>query len=358
MRFSQLEPLISRRAVFVVAALLFASLAAWAASAVVPPNLPRATSAQRALVASNPGDAGAQVDLGNLLMLGGQTEEAEAAYLRALDIDPGHAAAHFNLGLLLQGRGEPGRALRAFRRAVDSDPRHAWAHYQIGTIEAARGFEALAVRSYARAFALDPRLRFPDVNPHVIDNPLTTRAMLQAYRLNLSPTAPSPDFDDPVRVASLLLIAAGSEVPEAAESAEETAANPPVERIVGRAGSGVGLDRGTGEGRGAAAGSTSSSASEGTQEPAFTRTIGAGDLNPSSRAGQVVGQGSGSTPGYRPPAPPPIYEPAPQDQNEDEGAPQKDDNPGGGLGPRPRPSVQSTGRLEMKLVPGASADRA
>jgi hypothetical protein len=340
----------ARRVLFVVAALLGALLVAWTASAVVPPNLPRATEAQRTLAARHPGDAGAQVDLGNLLLLGGATTEAEAAYLRALEIEPGHAAAHFNLGLLLQGRGETGRALREFRRTLESDPRHAWAHYQIGTIEAGRGFESLAVRSYAQAFALDPRLRFPDVNPHVIDNPLTTRAMLQAYRLRMTSTLATPDFDDPVRVASLLIQGGDSETAAAA-----TAPTPAAPRVDPRSASNQPPTVGEGAPR-------LDTPNHG-QAPAFTRTIGADELRQSSRSGQAMGA-PGPAPGasYRAPPRTPIYEPAPEP---DEGEPVIDSNPdenvggnpGRGLGPGFRPGTQSTGRLEMKLLP-ATADRA
>ena len=45
-------------------------------------------------------------DLGNLLLLGPQTAEAETAYRKAIELDPDKASALFNLGLLLQQRGE------------------------------------------------------------------------------------------------------------------------------------------------------------------------------------------------------------------------------------------------------------
>lgn len=341
-----------RRFLLAAAALCFAVLAAWTASAVVPPNLPRALDAQRARAARYPADAGAQVDLGNLLLLGGQTDAAEAAYRRALEIEPDDAAAHFNLGLLLQQRGETSRAWREYRRTLESDPRHAWAYYQIGTIEAGRGFESLAVRSYAHAFALDPRLRFPDVNPHVIDNPLTTRAMLAAYRLNLTNAPPSPDYDDPLRIAGLLVPglrpdAGDDDAPEAAPAVAEAPAVRDVDSEVAAAA--VRMKQRVPNPTPGARAELEPAEPEEASEPAFTRTIGAGDLNPTSRSGQVVGQSgqtgrSGSTTGYRQ-QPPPVYQPAPADDGgEDEETPPPSV-------PGFRPGVPSTGRLDMKLVP-------
>jgi hypothetical protein len=185
--------------------LLLPLLAALAAAAAAPPNLAKALEAQRALVAQKPDDAGVQVDLGNLLLLAGQEAEAADAYRRATDLDPESVAAHFNLGLLLQQRGEVRAAWQAFRRVLRIDPDHAWAHYQIGVLADGQGADALAIRSYARAFALDPRLRFSDVNPHVIDNRLLTEAMLYAYRHELPPAQPPVIYEEPRRIASILL---------------------------------------------------------------------------------------------------------------------------------------------------------
>jgi hypothetical protein len=333
-----------RRYLLAACAVVVVALAAWTAWAVAPPGLPRALEAQRALADRHPEDAGAQVDLGNLLALSGEVDEAEAAYLRALAIDERFAAAHYNLGLLLQQRGESTRALRSFRRTIDLDSAHAWAHYQIGTIEAARGFDTLAVRSYARAFALDPRLRFPDVNPHVIDNPLVTRAMLAAYRLNLAPDSGPPDFDDPFRIAGLL-----------AEGALETSTEPPPAApapVVGAPGPAARDQPPISRGRlldpyGQAGGGRQ--AEDARLEPAFSRTIGADDLQP-SRSGQVVGQSGGSAGRGQGYGMHPQYQPMPDpEETQDDGGGEVDG--GGANAPRFRPGIQSTGRLDLELVP-------
>ena len=131
--------------------------------------------------------------------------EAEAAYRKAIEVDPNKASALFNLGLLLQQRGELRDAYDLYERAVKADPNHAWAHYQIGTIQEVRGQTSKAVDSYARAFALDPQLAFPEVNPHIVDNKLVTQAMLRAYKSDYAPPQAPKMYDDASRIASLLV---------------------------------------------------------------------------------------------------------------------------------------------------------
>ncbi|HYH45691.1 MAG TPA: tetratricopeptide repeat protein [Thermoanaerobaculia bacterium] len=193
----------SFRSVFPLSLVVLAALAALAAAA--PPNLPKTLEAQRQLAAERPQDAGVWNDLGNLLLLARRPGEAEEAYRRAVELDPERVSALFNLGLLLQQKAERHEALELFGRVIEREPRHAWSHYQKGAIYEAWGRDAQAVRWYAEAFALDPQLAFPDVNPHVLDNKLLTQAMLRAYRQEgQAPQAPSL-YEDPQRIASLLV---------------------------------------------------------------------------------------------------------------------------------------------------------
>ncbi|HSU81973.1 MAG TPA: tetratricopeptide repeat protein [Thermoanaerobaculia bacterium] len=181
------------------------AIVAIATLAAAPPNLTKALEAQRRLAAERPQDAAVLNDLGNLLMLVPQPAEAEAAYRKAIELDPNKASALFNLGLLLQQRGELREAYDLYERAVKADPNHAWAYYQLGTIQEVRGQTSKAVDSYARAFALDPQLAFPEVNPHIVDNKLVTQAMLRAYKSDYAPPQAPKMYDDASRIASLLV---------------------------------------------------------------------------------------------------------------------------------------------------------
>jgi hypothetical protein len=312
---------VRKRSRWLATAPVLVFVTALAAVAAAPANLERALAAQRTLLDQEPQNAAALVDFGNLLQLAGRSEEAEAAYRQALEIDPQLVSAHFNLGLLLQERGDGLAALRQFRQALKLDPAHAWAHYQIGALHEGWGVRDLAIRSYARAFALDPELRFPDVNPHVVDNKLMIEATLYAYR-HLPPTQGPPAYEQPGRIAGLLL------------EREPRPDAPPAEAAAPAA-----AMRAPGSGAaGAAPPATPSS-----------RVLDAGDLQPGSNVGQVTGSGGriGGVVGV--PAPPPepeVYEPG--DEVLRIQRPEVDEQ-GRPLIVPFQPGQPSTGRLELKL---------
>jgi tetratricopeptide (TPR) repeat protein len=169
-----------------------------------PPHLDAALAAQRNLAQQRPGDAGVWNDLGNLLVMRGADDEAEGAYLRALEIDPTSRNARFNLALLRQQRGDLSGAAADYRALLDLDAGNAWAHYQLGSVYDAQGQRQLALARYAEAFTLDPELLFPEKNPHIIDNHLVTEALLMARRGSRSgPPAPRA-YDEADRITSLL----------------------------------------------------------------------------------------------------------------------------------------------------------
>lgn len=186
-------------------ALAAAAVVALRAPAVAPPDLDRALTAQQEQAARYPADPQVQNDLGNLLLLAGQTEAAEEAYRRALEVAPDMTPARYNLGLLLLQTERPKAALQELRRVVEAEPDNAWAHYQIGAIHDHQGAERKAVKHYGAAFRLDPQLGFPEVNPHVIQNEHVIQAMLLAYRGGpLAAQAPK-SYTQPGRIVSLML---------------------------------------------------------------------------------------------------------------------------------------------------------
>jgi tetratricopeptide (TPR) repeat protein len=89
-----------------------------------------------------------RADLGNVLLLRGDLDGAEAEYRRALAGDAQSALAWHNLGTLLARRARDAGAGRCFERALDLAP---------ALPEALRALGALAVR--APHLALDPRAR-------------------------------------------------------------------------------------------------------------------------------------------------------------------------------------------------------
>lgn len=316
-------------------------IAAIAATAAVPPNLARTIEAQRRLATERPEDAAVFNDLGNLLLMVPDSAEAEAAYRRAVEIDPNRASALFNLGLLLQQRGELRDALGYYRQVVKLEPQHAWAHYQIGSLYEIWKQESRAIESYARAFSLDPQLAFPEVNPHIVENRLVTEAMLRAYRDGgVQPQAPRI-YDEPSRIAGLLV---PQPVP-AQEEKDQTAAAPQQQQ----------------QGRQPAGRTPAQGQQQG------STVIRERDLDRNNPAGQAQQSGSRNTFG-RPGTvqqqqprslrewnrPEPTYQEIPQgvepEQVEEGIQPEPVVTPPPG-GVYYRPGIQSTGRLNLQVVP-------
>jgi Tetratricopeptide repeat len=304
-------------------------LAAIAAIAAVPPNLARTIEEQRRLVTERPNDAAVYNDLGNLLLLVPQPAEAEEAYRKAVELDPNKVSALFNLGVLLQERGELREAYKLLRQAVKLEPRHAWAHYQIGAIQERWGQNSDAVESYATAFSLDPQLAFPEVNPHIVENKLVTQAMLKAYRADYSQPVVPQVYDEPGRIANLLVPPPQLPADETTQDAEQAQATAdPRTQAPGAAG----------------------------QQP---RVLRPGNLDPSAATGQAAPQGrypSGrATPGQ--PGLRTWTRPEPQVIEEDPGfVPPEGAQPGEVVTPPPggvyyRPGIQSTGRLNIRVMP-------
>ncbi|MEM9290191.1 MAG: tetratricopeptide repeat protein [Acidobacteriota bacterium] len=181
---------------------------ALAAMTHAPPNLAKALEVQQQLVTERPNDPQVYNDLGNLLLLDQRVEEAELAYERAVELDSTRPTPHFNLALLYQRRGDTEQALETFQKVIELEPRYAWAHFQIGSIlERQSGAKDEAVEAYGRAFALDPDLADSKVNPQVIESRLVIEAMLRGFEQRAArPLAPYA-YDDPARIAGLLVAA-------------------------------------------------------------------------------------------------------------------------------------------------------
>jgi Tfp pilus assembly protein PilF len=211
----------------ILSAISLALLAALAAAAVAPPNLQEALVAQRALAADHPGDPQVLNDLGNLLVLAGELQEAEETYHRSLELAPENATTRYNLALVLAERQLDRQAIRELEEVIRIDPGHAWAHYQLGTLHQVEGRRSKAVEHYTQAFLLDAELTSLAVNPHFVENRLATEAMLRAYTIR-SKAAEAPRlYQQPGHVADLL----APPPPASSTETEEAVAEPPRQPI-------------------------------------------------------------------------------------------------------------------------------
>lgn len=200
-------------------------LIAWPNLAIAPPNLDKAVAVQEERVAADPRDPVAWNDLGNLMVVVGRDAEAEQAYRQALALAPGDPAAHFNLALLMEQDGRIKDAEAELRQLLEIDPRHAWAHYQLGVILASRKARDEALEHYARALAYDPSLSFAENNPHIIDNPLFTEALLMSQRYAEPAATRVPrQYGEAERIVELMLRQQGKEEPDAETAAEDVRA--------------------------------------------------------------------------------------------------------------------------------------
>ena len=168
-------------------------------------DLADALERQLAIVAESP-TAENLNDLGNLLVHTGDLEQAVEIYDRSLLLEPDNTTTLYNKALVEVERGNHKSAMRLLERILEIDPFHAWAHYQMGTIHAEDGDRKKAVDHYSRAFLIDPDLTSPAVNPHIVENRLATEAMLRAYRERTSSADDSPRlYEEPAGIANMLL---------------------------------------------------------------------------------------------------------------------------------------------------------
>ena len=103
-----------------------------------------------------PGNAAAELNLGNALARLGRHEQAADRFGRALALDPEFAEAHHSLGELHLERQRPEAALESFREAARIRPDHAPAHESLARTLVRLGRFEEALQSGSRAVAIDP----------------------------------------------------------------------------------------------------------------------------------------------------------------------------------------------------------
>ncbi|MDE2926337.1 MAG: tetratricopeptide repeat protein [Acidobacteriota bacterium] len=110
----------------------------------------------RQMVAQDPTDALALVDLGTALAQMGRVEEAVQQFEAALPHTASTSRIHLNLsmGLIQMGREE--QALEHCRKSVETDPNFTEAHFQLANLLMRRGRVDEAVPHYGRVVELDP----------------------------------------------------------------------------------------------------------------------------------------------------------------------------------------------------------
>ena len=107
-------------------------------------------------VAEQSSDVKYKIELGSAYASLQRMEDAEAAFLRALEDDPANAVVLLHLGNLAQRRGERAEAMSLYRQAIQNDPKYLLAHFQLGESLQLSGQAKDAYRSYEQVVSLDP----------------------------------------------------------------------------------------------------------------------------------------------------------------------------------------------------------
>jgi len=116
------------------------------------------------VLADDPNDPRAWLDLGLAHEATGNWTSAEKAYRRATELDRNFAEAFNNLGVLLRDRGELAEAATSLERAVALDPQLAAARFNLGLAYEEQGRLAEAEREYLATIDQLPGDPVPRIN--------------------------------------------------------------------------------------------------------------------------------------------------------------------------------------------------
>ena len=123
----------------------------------------------RLLMKSDPTDASAPFNLGNMLRVNGRYVEAEAAFRAATRADPTFAEAWYNLGDLLDDQGRPDAAIECLRKALRVAPDYADAMFNLALLLQRKNQYAEAADYWRRYLASDRQIGMGDASPPVIE---------------------------------------------------------------------------------------------------------------------------------------------------------------------------------------------
>ena len=119
-----------------------------------------AVEAFREMVAADPQEPIAHMDLGTALLQLGDVNGALAKYRESLRLSPGNPRLHYNLGLVYTLQKAYPKALEHYRNAVELDPGFENAHFNAANLLMRLGDMAQAGQHYGRVNELNPSHAF------------------------------------------------------------------------------------------------------------------------------------------------------------------------------------------------------
>jgi protein O-mannosyl-transferase len=101
-------------------------------------------------------------NLGNVYLKNGDYEKALPLLTKAMTIKPDHIA-HYNMGMLLDLKGQLNQAIGYYSMSLQIKPQFAKAHSRLGKIAATQNKTAVAIKHYSEALKIEPS----SLNDHI-----------------------------------------------------------------------------------------------------------------------------------------------------------------------------------------------
>jgi cytochrome c-type biogenesis protein CcmH/NrfG len=126
-------------------------------------TMPGNTMAQERIIkdvlAKDPKNLNAWIQLGNMMMDASRFSEAVDAYAKALELDPKNVDVRVDMGTCLRNSGKPDLAIKEYKRAIEINPNHAYAHINMGVVLAndKKDYKA-AVVELEKGLSLNPNV--------------------------------------------------------------------------------------------------------------------------------------------------------------------------------------------------------
>lgn len=128
-----------------------------------------AIAAYKRAIELDPDMAPAHVNLGTIYFTAQDWSKASSCYKRAIELNPEYALAHFNLANLYDELGEQESAATHYQSALKLDPNYADAHYNLALLYQSSGHVLKAVRHWRTYLKLDPKSSWAAIAKRELD---------------------------------------------------------------------------------------------------------------------------------------------------------------------------------------------
>jgi len=110
----------------------------------------------------------AQYQLGNVMLLSGDTAAAEARFVKAVQSEPQWVIGHAGLGAGHYANRKYKESIAEYQKAIEIDPKYAAAYAGLGLARSAKGDTNAGIKDLQHAMELDPSSGLPHLNLGII----------------------------------------------------------------------------------------------------------------------------------------------------------------------------------------------